>query len=76
MELQPIHVGDDYIFPLTDEMVEFMAKHAERQRKITTRQEPIKVRREYMPQEFKVTPLFLATRLHIAELWLESQRGR
>ena len=51
-----------------------MAKHAERQRKITTRQEPIEVRREYMPQEFKVTPLFLATRLHIAELWLESQR--
>ena len=73
MELNPARVGDGYAFPMTDEMVAFMAKHAERQRKTTTRH-PIEVRREYMPQDVKRTPLYIATRLHIAELWLEARK--
>lgn len=65
----------DFLFPMTDEMVAFMAAADERRREITSNR-PIEVRREYMPQDMKVTPLYLATRLHIAELWLEAQRGR
>lgn len=33
------------------------------------------VRREYLPQELKRSPLFMATGMHVSELWLDSQGG-
>ena len=74
MELRPIRIGDDYGFPMTNEMVAFMDAHMARQKKITTKQVPIEVRREYMQEEVGRKPLYLATRLHIAELWLEMRK--
>lgn len=73
MEIQPIRTDDAHVFPLTDEMAAFMAKAEERRRKVTTNQ-TIEVRREYMQEELRPTPIYLATRLHIAELWLESRK--
>ena len=39
------------------------------------RDQPTEVRREYMPQEPKRSPLFMATGMHVSELWLDSQGG-
>lgn len=45
----------------------------QRTRRITTRQ-PIEVRREYIEPNYEPHPLYTATRIYIAEIWLGMQK--
>lgn len=67
-------IGPDGTERMTPEMIAATDAYNERRKRMTTQQAPIQVRREYIEPNYEPHPLYTATRIHVAELWLESRK--